>query len=86
MMSIVQEILDMRPARADAPACRLASAEGERPTASPGSDENLPPQLHVPTKKELNDKLTASIHDPGDRPARLDWALRSRARRAVIRK
>jgi hypothetical protein len=51
-----------------------------------GQRRRLPPQLHLPTKKELNDKLAASILDPGDRPARLNWALRSRARRAAIRK
>ena len=51
-----------------------------------GQRRRLPPQLHLPTKKELNDRLAASIDDPGDRPARLDWALRSRARRAGVRK
>jgi hypothetical protein len=39
--------------------------------------------LRIPRAK---DPSAASIHDPGDRPARLDWALRSRAHRAEIRK
>ncbi len=51
-----------------------------------GERRTLPTQLHLPTKKELNDRLAASIDDPGDRPARLDWALRSRARRVAARK
>jgi tetratricopeptide (TPR) repeat protein len=47
-----------------------------------GQRRRLPAHLHLPTKREVNDRLAASIPAPGDRPARLDWALRSRARRA----
>jgi tetratricopeptide (TPR) repeat protein len=42
----------------------------------------LPPPLDIPTKREVNDRMAAAIPLAGDRPARLDWALRSRARRA----
>jgi tetratricopeptide (TPR) repeat protein len=51
-----------------------------------GQRRRLPPQLHIPTMREINDRLAASIPDAGARPARLDWALRSRARRARERK
>jgi tetratricopeptide (TPR) repeat protein len=46
-----------------------------------GQRRRLPPHLQIPTKKELNDRLAESLPSPGDRPARLDWALRARARR-----
>jgi tetratricopeptide (TPR) repeat protein len=51
-----------------------------------GQRRRLPPHLDVPTKRQLNDRLADTITTPGDRPARLDWALRSRARRADRRK
>jgi tetratricopeptide (TPR) repeat protein len=46
-----------------------------------GQRRELPPDLHIPTKKEINDRLAQTISAPGDRPARLDWALRARSRR-----
>jgi tetratricopeptide (TPR) repeat protein len=48
-----------------------------------GQRRRLPPHLRIPTKKELNDRLAESLPSPGDRPARLDWALRARKRRAM---
>jgi tetratricopeptide (TPR) repeat protein len=51
-----------------------------------GLRRRLPAELDIPTKREVNDRLAASIAHPGDRPARLDWALRSRARRARIKR
>lgn len=48
-----------------------------------GERRSLPPDLHIPTKKEVTDRLAASIAHPGDRPVRLDWALRARARRGL---
>jgi hypothetical protein len=78
--------VDLRTLRAKDPSAAKAVDNFTR-TTDPvtGQRRMLPPQLHLPTKKELNDRLAASIDDPGDRPARLDWALRSRARRAGLR-
>ena len=50
-----------------------------------GLRRRLPAELDIPTKREVNDRLAAGIAHPGDRPARLDWALRSRARRARLK-
>ena len=79
--------VDLRTLRAKDPSAAKAVDNFTR-TTDPvtGQRRRLPPQLHLPTKKELNDRLAASIDDPGDRPVRLDWALRSRARRAGLRK
>jgi tetratricopeptide (TPR) repeat protein len=79
--------VDLRTLRAKDPSAAKAVDNFTR-TTDPvtGQRRRLPPQLHLPTKKELNDRLAANIDDPGDRPARLDWALRSRARRAGSRK
>jgi tetratricopeptide (TPR) repeat protein len=79
--------VDLRILRAKDPSAAKAVDNFTR-TTDPvtGQRRRLPSQLHLPTKKELNDRLAASIDDPGDRPARLDWALRSRARRAGLRK
>jgi tetratricopeptide (TPR) repeat protein len=80
-------VVDLRTLRAKDPSAAKAIDNFTRKTDPvTGKRHRLPPQLHIPTKKELNDKLAASVHDPGDRPARLDWALRSRARRAATRK
>ena len=80
-------VVDLRTLRQRDPSAAKAVDNFTR-TTDPvtGQRRRLPPQLHLPTKKELNDRLAASIDDPGDRPARLDWALRSRARRAGVRK
>jgi hypothetical protein len=79
--------VDLRTLRAKDPSAAKAIDNFTR-TADPATGERrrLPPHLHIPTKKELNDRLAASIADAGDRPVRLDWALRSRARRAHFRK
>lgn len=47
-------------------------------TGQPG---RLPLHLDIPTRKQQNDRLAQAIAEPGDRPARLDWALRARRRR-----
>jgi tetratricopeptide (TPR) repeat protein len=51
-----------------------------------GERRRLPAHLHIPTKQELTDRLAAQFPTPGDRPVRLDWALRARARRERSRK
>ena len=80
-------VVDLRTLRAKDPsAAKAVDNFTRRPDPVTGGRRRLPPQLHVPTKKELNDKLAASIRDLGDRPARLDWALRARARRSGARK
>jgi len=48
-------------------------------TGQPG---RLPPHLDIPTKKQLTDRAAQAIAAPGDRSARLDWALRARRRRS----
>jgi tetratricopeptide (TPR) repeat protein len=53
----------------------------QRRDPTTGQRRRLPTYLDIPTKREVNDRLAASIARAGDRPARLDWALRSRARR-----
>ena len=80
-------VVDLRTLRAKDPSAAKAVDNFTR-TTDPvtGKRRRLPPQLHVPTKKELNDRMAAGIDDPGDRPARLDWALRARARRSGVRK
>jgi tetratricopeptide (TPR) repeat protein len=80
-------VVDLRTLRAKDPSAAKAVDNFTR-TTDPvtGKRRRLPPQLHVPTKKELNDRIAAGIDDPGDRPARLDWALRARARRSGARK
>jgi tetratricopeptide (TPR) repeat protein len=42
----------------------------------------LPADLLIPVKKQVTDRLAAAHAKPGDRPARVDWALRNRAYRA----
>ena len=79
--------VDLRTLRAKDPSAAKAVDNFTRTTdPATGQRRRLPPQLHLPTMKELTDRLAVSIDDPGDRPVRLDWALRSRARRAGVRK
>ncbi len=80
-------VVDLRTLRArDPSAAKAIDNFTQRTDPVTGERRRLPPHLHIPTKKELNDKLAASIPYAGDRPARLDWALRSRAGRVRKRK
>jgi tetratricopeptide (TPR) repeat protein len=80
-------MVDLRTLRkTDPSAAKAVDNYTQRKDPMTGERRKLPPHLHLPTKKELNDRLAEIIPDPGDRPVRLDWALRSRARRAVLRK
>jgi tetratricopeptide (TPR) repeat protein len=75
--------VDMRVLRArDPSAAKGVDNFTQKIDPATGKRRRLPEHLHLPTKREVNDRLAASITNPGDRPARLDWALRSRARRA----
>jgi tetratricopeptide (TPR) repeat protein len=75
--------VDMRVLRArDPSAAKGVDNFTQKINPATGERRRLPAHLHLPTKREVNDRLAASIAAPGDRPARLDWALRSRARRA----
>jgi tetratricopeptide (TPR) repeat protein len=75
--------VDMRVLRArDPSAAKGVDNFTQKIDPANGKRRRLPAHLHLPTKREANDRLAASIVAPGDRPARLDWALRSRARRA----
>jgi tetratricopeptide (TPR) repeat protein len=56
----------------------------QRRDPATGLRRTLPRELDIPTKRELNDRLATAITETGDRPARLDWALRSRARRRRV--
>jgi ApaG protein len=42
----------------------------------------LPPDVEIPTKRELTDRAAARAPSAAERPARVDWALRNRAHRA----
>jgi tetratricopeptide (TPR) repeat protein len=53
----------------------------QRRDPTTGQRRRLPSHLDIPTKREVNDRLAAGIARAGDRPARLDWALRARTRR-----
>jgi hypothetical protein len=76
--------VDMRVLRArDPSAAKGVDNYTQKIDPATGARRRLPAHLHLPTKREVNDRLAASIASPGDRPARLDWALRSRARRAA---
>jgi tetratricopeptide (TPR) repeat protein len=78
--------VDMRVLRArDPSAAKAVDNYTQKIDPAIGQRRRLPAHLHLPTKREVNDRLAASIAAPGDRPARLDWALRSRARRAALR-
>jgi tetratricopeptide (TPR) repeat protein len=75
--------VDMRVLRArDPSAAKGVDNFTQKIDLATGERRRLPAHLHLPTIREVNDRLAASIAAPGDRPARLDWALRSRARRA----
>jgi tetratricopeptide (TPR) repeat protein len=75
--------VDMRVLRArDPSAAKGVDNFTQKIDPATGERRRLPAHLHLPTIREVNDRLAASIAAPGDRPARLDWALRSRARRA----
>jgi tetratricopeptide (TPR) repeat protein len=77
-------VVDMRVLRArDPSAAKGVDNFTQKIDPANGERRLLPTHLHLPTKREVNDRLAASIAAPGDRPARLDWALRSRARRAA---
>jgi hypothetical protein len=75
-------VVDMRTLRARDPAA-AKGIDNFRRKKNPVTGERfeLPPHLDIPTKKQLNDRLAQQIATAGDRPARLDWALRARARR-----
>jgi tetratricopeptide (TPR) repeat protein len=75
-------VVDLRTLRErDPSAAKAVDNFQQRQDPVTGLRRRLPPELDIPTKREVNDRLAASIAQPGDRPARLDWALRSRARR-----
>jgi tetratricopeptide (TPR) repeat protein len=55
------------------------------PRAAEVIDRNRPKLAEIslpPVKRELTDRIVAAIPNPGDRPARVEWALRNRAYRA----
>ena len=74
--------VDLRTLRArDPSAAKAVDNYRQRRDPATGMRCKLPAELDIPTKREVNDRLAAGIAHAGDRPARLDWALRSRARR-----
>ena len=74
--------VDLRTLRArDPSAAKAVDNYQQRRDPATGLRCRLPAELDIPTKREVNDRLAARIAHPGDRPARLDWALRSRERR-----
>jgi tetratricopeptide (TPR) repeat protein len=74
--------VDLRTLRArDPSAAKAVDNYQQRRDPATGLRCRLPAELDIPTKREVNDRLAAGIAHTGDRPARLDWALRSRARR-----
>ena len=74
--------VDLRTLRArDPSAAKAVDNYQQRRDPATGLRCRLPAELDIPTKREVNDRLAAGIAHAGDRPARLDWALRSRARR-----
>ena len=75
-------VVDLRTLRArDPSAAKAVDNYQQRRDPATGLRCRLPAELDIPTKREVNDRLAAGIAHAGDRPARLDWALRSRARR-----
>lgn len=44
-------------------------------------NHEMPPDIHTPTLKEVTDILADKSKIPGDRPVRVDWALRKRRQR-----
>jgi tetratricopeptide (TPR) repeat protein len=78
--------VDLRTLRArDPSAAKAVDNYQQRRDPATGLRCRLPAELDIPTKREVNDRLAAGIAHAGDRPARLDWALRSRARRHRIK-
>ena len=74
--------VDLRTLRArDPSAAKAVDNYRQRRDPATGLRSRLPAEFDIPTKREVNDRLAAGIAHAGDRPARLDWALRSRARR-----
>ena len=74
--------VDLRTLRSrDPSAAKAVDNYQQRRDPATGLRCRLPAELDIPTKREANDRLAASVAQAGDRPARLDWALRSRARR-----
>jgi tetratricopeptide (TPR) repeat protein len=83
---IQARVIDLRTLRArDPSAAKAIDNYQQRRDPATGLRCRLPPELDIPTKREVNDRLAAGIAHAGDRPARLDWALRSRARRKRLR-
>lgn len=79
---VLAGLVDLRTLRARDPSAAKGIDNFKRridPTT--GQPGRLPPHLDIPTKKQLNDRAAQAIAAPGDRPARLDWALRARRRR-----
>jgi tetratricopeptide (TPR) repeat protein len=77
--------VDLRTLRTrDPSAAKAIDNFRQRRDPATGLRRTLPQELDIPTKRELNDRLAAAIPETGDRPARLDWALRSRARRRRV--
>jgi tetratricopeptide (TPR) repeat protein len=78
-------VVDLRTLRLrDPSAAKAIDNFRQRRDPATGLRRTLPRELDIPTKRELNDRLAAAITEAGDRPARLDWALRSRARRQRV--
>jgi tetratricopeptide (TPR) repeat protein len=77
-------VLDLRTLRARDPSAAKA-IDNFQQGVDPATRQRrrLPPEIDIPTKKQLNDRLAAAVRSPGERPARLDWALRARARRST---
>lgn len=76
--------LDMRTLRARDPSAAKAVDNYQRKIDPvTGGRRRLPPHLHLPTQKEVNDRLAARFADPGERPVRLDWVMRARKRREM---
>ncbi len=75
-------VVDLRTLRIrDPSAAKAIDNFRQRRDPATGLQRTLPRELDIPTIRELNDRLAAAITQAGDRPARLDWALRARARR-----
>ena len=68
--------VDLRTLRGADPAAAMAVSNLRR------TGKTLPAHLVIPTLAEKHDKEALIFQDPGQRPARLDWALRRRAWRA----
>ena len=80
---VLTGLVDLRTLRARDPSAAKGAFDNFKRRIDPttGQPGRLPPHLDIPTKKQLNDRAAQAIAAPGDRPARLDWALRARRRR-----